>query len=334
MHSVAVIILNWNGIEDTFSCLESVNKQTYNDFKIIVVDNGSTNKSVDALHSLPKKDNVTILYNEKNLGFAGGVNTGITWAIENNITHVALLNNDAIVEKDWLKNLTQRIDDKEIGISTSLILHEDGKTIDSTGDFYSIWGIPSPRLRDEESILTPSSSYVFGASGGASLYSVTMLQKIGLFDEDFFAYYEDVDISFRAQLAGYKVYYNKDAVVYHQQGASSSKVSGFTTVQAFKNLPLLFWKNVPLALLMPIGARFLLIYTLMYFNAIRRGDGLYATQGLVKSIGLFWSSSLWKRFNIQRSKVVSSSYIRSIISSELPPQSSLRKFSSLFKGAK
>jgi GT2 family glycosyltransferase len=334
MPRVAVIILNWNGIKDTLSCLDSMNKQTYNDFKIIVVDNGSTDNSIDTLGSLPKQDNLTILYNEKNLGFAGGVNTGITWAIENNISHVALLNNDAVVEKDWLKSITQRVDDEEIGITTSLILHDDGKTIDSTGDFYSVWGIPSPRLRDEESTLAPDSGYVFGASGGASLYSVAMLKKIGVFDEDFFAYYEDVDISFRAQLAGYRVYYNKDAVVYHQQGASSSKVSGFTTVQAFKNLPLLFWKNVPLGLLVPIGARFGLIYTLMYFNAIRRGDGLYASRGLIKSIGLFWSSSLWKRFKIQRSKVVSTSYIRSIVSSELPPQSSLRKVTSVFKGAK
>ena len=334
MHSVTVIILNWNGIEDTLSCLESLKKQTYKDFKIIVVDNGSVDKSVEILQSLTQQDNLIKLYNEKNLGFAGGVNTAIKWAVEHDFTHVALLNNDAIVEKDWLTNLTQRIDNEEIGIYTSLILHEDGKTIDSTGEFYSIWGIPSPRLRDDKFNLAPDSGYIFGASGGASLYSVAMLKKIGLFDEDFFAYYEDVDISFRAQLAGYKVYYNKGAVVYHQQGASSSKISGFTTVQAFKNLPLLFWKNVPFALLLPIGTRFLLIYTLMYFNAVRRGDGVYATKGLVQGVGLFWASSLWKRFKIQRSKVVSSSYIRSIISSELPPKSSLRKVTSILKGAK
>jgi len=334
MHSIAVIILNWNGIEDTISCLDSLNKQTYEEFKIIIVDNGSVDNSVEKLKLLPQQDNITKIFNEKNLGFAGGVNTGIKWAIEHDFSHVALLNNDAVVEQDWLTNLAQQIDNKEIGISTSLILHEDGKTIDSTGDFYSMWGIPSPRLRDEKSDLVPDSGYVFGASGGASLYSIAMLKKIGLFDEDFFAYYEDVDISFRAQLAGYKVYYNKSAVVYHQQGASSSKISGFTTIQAFKNLPLLFWKNVPLALLFPIGIRFLLIYTLMYFNAVRRGDGLYATKGLIKSIVLFWSSSLWKRFKVQQSKVVPASYIRSITSSELPPKSSLRKVTSIFKGVK
>jgi GT2 family glycosyltransferase len=144
MHSVAVIILNWNGIEDTLSCLESVNKQTFEDFKIIVIDNGSVDESVKILKTLPPQDSLVKLYNEKNLGFSGGVNTGIKWAIENNISHVALLNNDAIIDKDWLENLTLSIDNKEIGISTSLILHEDGKTIDSTGDFYSIWGIPSP----------------------------------------------------------------------------------------------------------------------------------------------------------------------------------------------
>src|SRR6201999_312952 len=86
---------------------------------------------------------------------------------------------------------------------------------------------------------------VFVASGGASLYRIKMLQEIGLFDEDFFAYYEDVDLSFRAQLAGWKVAYAPRAVAYHQIGATSGHIKGFTTYQTIKNLPLLFYKNVP-----------------------------------------------------------------------------------------
>ncbi len=333
MPSIAIVILNWNGIKDTLACYDSLKKQSFKDFTTVIIDNGSLDTSVAELSKI-SDEHTTILYNPSNRGFAGGVNTGIDWAIKNKYDYVALLNNDAVVDTQWLETLVSAAEKNSAGITTSLILHEDGKTIDSTGDFYSIWGIPSPRHRDEPSSAIPDSGWVFGASGGASLYSTSILADIGLFDEDFFAYYEDVDISFRAQLKGYRVFFERDAIVYHKQGATSNKIPGFAVMQAFKNLPLLYIKNVPLGLILPIGVRFYFIYTLMYINAIRRGDGIHATKGVAKSIVLFWTKSLPARFSIQRSKSVSSKYIRSIISADLPPKSSLRRIKNLFRKSK
>lgn len=324
MTSIAVVILNWNGIDDTISCVDVLKRQTFNDFHIVLVDNGSVDNSVEKLDTV-QSEKITLLKNKHNLGFAGGVNTGIRWAKQQGFSHVVLLNNDTKPKEDWLEKLIVSSKHNESGITTSLLLHEDGKTIDSTGDYYSIWGIPSPRLRGKPFSLAPESGYVFGASGGASLYSMELFDNIGLFDENFFAYYEDVDISFRAQLAGYKVYYEKLAVVYHKQGATSSKIPGFTTYQAFKNIPQLYFKNVPFSLLLPIGVHFFPLYWLMILNAIRQGRGIPALKGVAMSVWFFWTANIWQRKSIQSRKKVSTHYIRSIVSKELPPDSSLRK---------
>src|SRR5690606_20741179 len=140
-------------------------------------------------------------------------------ALRKNTDYIALFNNDAVAHQDWLKNLVKTLeDDPETGIATCKLLSADKSRIDSTGDFYTTWGLPFPRGRGEAKLTKyDNDTRVFGASGGASLYRASMLKEIGLFDEDFFAYYEDVDISFRAQLAGWKVLYVPTAEAYHQQ---------------------------------------------------------------------------------------------------------------------
>lgn len=333
MPKVLIIVLNWNGIEDTKQCLNSLFAQTYNNYQIAVVDNGSADDSVKQLKAIQQEHkDLIIIENGENRGFAGGVNSGIKYALNNKFTAVALFNNDAIADKNWLKQLV--IDLRgTTGIVTGLLLHRSGKTIDSTGDFYTTWGIPSPRNRGALVEKAPASGYVFGASGGASLYSLDVFKQIGLFDENFFVYYEDVDVSFRAQLAGFKVAYNKDAIAYHKQGASSNKVPGLAIMHTFKNLPLLFWKNVPLGLLLPIGIRFLLLYTLIFGNAIKNGAGMYAFKGWLGSIWYFWTSALWQRFKIQASKKVTTGYIDSILYHDIPPeQTGMRKFRKFFTG--
>lgn len=335
MTSVLIVVLNWNGIEDTKECLDSLFKQTYQNYKIAVVDNGSIDDSVKQLKAIQEKHrDLILLKNEKNLGFDGGVNTGIRYALKNDFGAVALFNNDAIADKDWLKELVDELREDR-GIVTGLLLHRDGKTIDSTGDFYTTWGIPSPRSRGAPASNASGSGYVFGASGGASLYLVGLLKDIGIFDETFFAYYEDIDISFRAQLAGYKVFYTNKAVAYHKQGATSSKIPGFTVHQTFKNLPLVFWKNIPFSLLFPIGIRFLLTYILIFGNAVKNRAGWPAFTGWLASVWYFWTSALWQRFKIQRNRKVSTSYIKSMLLHDIPPeQTGMRKFRSFFMGKK
>jgi GT2 family glycosyltransferase len=334
MKRVAIVVLNWNGITDTLGCLRSLQKQSYKNFTIVAVDNGSTDNSVELLRRYQKEHttNVELVINPKNFGFSGGVNTGIEWALNNDCDYVALFNNDSIADKNWLKNLINSSEPKKVGISTGLLLHFDGKTIDSTGDWYSIWGLPFPRNRNDKTADAPKKEFVFSASGGGSLYKTEMLRDIGLFDEDFFAYYEDTDISFRAQLAGWKIAYEPAALAYHKQGATSKKMPGLAVYQTFKNLPLLFLKNVPHGLLFSVGIRFKIAYILMFLNAIKKGNGKPAVKGAWMAFMLSFKK-LGERWVIQKNKRVSTEYIKSMLWNDLPPdQTGLRKLRKMFTG--
>jgi GT2 family glycosyltransferase len=286
--------------------------------QIIVVENGSTDGSLEFLKE--NYPDIELLVHEKNLGFAGGVNAGIRRSIDNGSDFVALFNDDAVADKHWLRNLVETIgQNNRIGIVTCKFMDIDAEHLDSTGDLYTNWGLPYPRGRGE----SVSDKYdkeveVFAASGGASLYRVSMLKEIGLFDEDFFAYYEDIDISFRAQLAGWKVYYSPKAIAYHRTGTSGSKIKGFTTYQTMKNLPWLMWKNVPFSKLPSVAPRFKLAYFGFYVSAWQRGQGVVATKGLLVSL-LLAPKKLWQRNKIQRTRKVSVEYIWSMMTHDLPP---------------
>ena len=327
---IAVIIPNWNGERALPACLDSLVAQTQ-PATIIVVDNGSSDGSVDLVRN--KYPQVELVALPKNKGFTGGVNAGIKRFIELGSKYVALLNNDAVADKSWLKNLVSFLEaNPKAGIATSKILDQKGRHLDSTGDLYTIWGLPYPRGRGEVNTKEyDSDTWVFGASGAASIYRIKMLQEIGLFDEDFFAYYEDVDLSFRAQLAGWKIAYVPKALVYHQIGATSRRMQGFTTYQTIKNLPWLFWKNVPPGrIFLKIMPRFELAYTAFIVRAIMRGQIWPVIKGLSVYIGL-WPKKFWQRVQIQRNKKVSNDYIWSIITHDLPPNAHrLRKLRSFW----
>lgn len=335
MNRVAIVVLNYRGIEDTRTCLASLSQLSYPNFTIVAIENGSHDGSVVEFRKLESQyaDKLVALYNETNLGFAGGVNTGIRWALEHDYDLIALFNNDATADPEWLTKLSKRLNDTpEASIATGLLLHKGGETIDSTGDWYSIWGLPFPRNRGDHSVHAPKSGMTFGATGGATLYRAELFRTIGLFDERFFAYYEDVDISFRTQLTDRKVIYEADALAYHKQGATSSKMPGFAVYQTFKNLPLLFWKNVPLGLMPLIAPRFLLAYILIYGNTFTHRSGWPATKGLLRSLTLL-PHAFRQRRHIQANKCASNRYIKDLLWHDLPPdQTGLRKFRRIFIG--
>jgi GT2 family glycosyltransferase len=334
MDSVAVVVLNWNGMEDTKLCLESLRKQTYGNFFVILVDNASTERGTyRQLQNLEDLygEWLHIFHNKQNCGFAGGVNIGIKEAMRQGVGYVALLNNDAVVDKKWLASLVKTAKSNKSMITTGLLLRADGKTIDSTGDWYSVWGLPFPRGRDKPIKKASPSGPVFGASGGASLYDTHLFKDVGLFDERFFAYYEDVDISFRAQLRGHKIFYTKDAVAYHKQGASADKINGFSVYQTLKNLPMLYIKNVPKSLLVPIGIRLFIAYWLIAGNAIFKGHPVISLKGVLS--GFFYSVvSIPNRIKIQHLATHNKS-IYTLLWSDLPPlQKGIRRLRSVFSG--
>lgn len=317
-----VVVPNWNGEEYLQECIDSLLGQTTKS-TVVVVDNGSTDSSREILESYG--DEIVRIYREKNYGFTGGVNPGIEYAIEHGFDAVALFNNDAVADKDWLKLLCSELRG-DIGIVTCMFKTFNGKHIDSTGDQFTIWGLPYPRGRDTAVVNTTiEKELIFGASGGASLYSVQMLREIGLFDEDFFAYYEDVDISFRAQLAGWKALFTPHSIAYHRIGKTSGRIKGFTVYHTFKNLPMLNLKNVPKGLRHIVYPRFAIAYISFFFSALMRGDGWVAIKGFGKFLVLV-PRKLHERKRVQRSKRVSNDYILEIITHDLPENSTrLRK---------
>lgn len=317
MSKTSVVIPNWNGAKTITDCLNSLKSQV-KEKDLIIVDNASHDGSVKLIEE--RFPQVTLLKNRHNLGFTGGVNTGIRYAIEQGAKYVALFNNDAVADKAWLKTLISFMEhNSRTGIATSKIVDESGSQLDSTGEAYTIWGLPYPRGRGETDVgKYDNNTWVFGASGAASIYRAKTLQEIGLFDQDFFAYYEDVDISFRAQLAGWKVAYVPGAVAYHKIGTSSAKVKDFTTYQTLKNLPMLMWKNVPWSLMPKVWPRLVLAYSFIAGRALLRGQFWAFFKGVTVGT-LLLPKKLVERYKIQKNRKVSTAYIDSIITHDLPP---------------
>jgi GT2 family glycosyltransferase len=319
-----IVVPNWNGKDGLAACLDSLESQTIK-AHIIVVDNGSRDGSIELIES--RYPNIELIKHDTNKGYAGGVNPGFKSAIELKAPYVAPFNNDAVADKYWLEELVRYLDEHSaVGAAACKLLSADGEHLDSTGDYYTNWGLPYPRGRGE----TDTTKYdtdmeIFAASGGASLYRVSMLEEIGLLDEDFFAYYEDVDLSFRAQLAGWKVAYVPSSVVYHDTGSTSRRIKGFTTYQTMKNQPLVLYKNVPRRYLFSVGWRFFLAHSLFFGRAISRGQGWPALKGDAKATAYFFTK-YGERRHIQKTKKVSDEYIWSIMVHDLPPNAlALRK---------
>jgi len=215
---VAVIIPNWNGAALLRHCLTSLLAQTYADYEIIVADNASHDDSLAMLRD--EFPTVRALALPTNGGYTGGCNAGIR-ASQAEI--VVMPNNDTDAAPDWLEQLVAALDrHPEAGMATSrIMLFGQRDTLNAAGDIYRRDGTPDSRgvwqrygpPYDEERL-------VFGGSGGALALRRAMLDDIGLFEEAFFMYCEDVDLSWRAQLAGYRCVYAPQAVIYHRLSAT------------------------------------------------------------------------------------------------------------------
>lgn len=336
--TVAVIIPNWNGADKLAPAIESILAQSFSDLVLVIVDNGSTDNSREVIESYCRQDNrIDVIWRDRNYGYTGGVNPGFEYAIDKNCTYAAPFNNDAIADISWLQNLVTFLESHDTyGIAACKMLHADGKTIDSTGEYFTSWGLTYPRGRGEQNGTQYDTQIdIFGASGGASLYRVNMLKEVGLLDDDFFAYYEDVDLSFRSQLAGWKVGYVPEAFIYHEQGGTTKHmISGFTTYQTMKNLPLVTFKNVPSPYLFRVTWRLTLARLLFLARAISRGNGWLAIKGDFMATVLLFKKRGERRV-IQQSKKISNEQVWNLIMHDLPPNATaLRRLRTKWRSVK
>lgn len=221
---VSLIIVNWNGEEYLPACLDSLQAQTYTDFETIVVDNGSQDGSLELLkRSYPQ---VRIVVFDSNIGFAAGNNAGKAVSLG---SYIVALNNDTRVAPNWLAELIAVAEAQpEVGMVASRICSwDDPDRIDSLGVAICGDGMSrgSRRLASFSTLSLARSEEILLPSGCAALYRRTMLDEIGFFDDDFFAYCEDTDLGLRGRLAGWGALLARDAVVHHRYSRSGGSFS-------------------------------------------------------------------------------------------------------------
>lgn len=244
MPRVDLIIPNWNGLRHLPACLDALRAQRLADCAIWIVDNGSTDGSVAWLRS--HYPQVNVIANETNRGFAAANNQAIR---AGHAPYIATLNNDTIPDPDWLAELARALDeDPRRGMAASLMVFADRPhMINSAGIAIDRLGIAWDRLGGRPlSASETAPTAVFGACAGAALYRRAMLDEIGLFDEDFFAYLEDVDLAWRAQWAGWDAVYVPTARVLHCHSATAGEGSPFKRRLLGRNKVWLILKNYPL----------------------------------------------------------------------------------------
>lgn len=241
---VSVIIPNWNGARLLPTCLRALGQQTYRAFETLVVDNASTDDSCELVaREFPE---VRLLALDRNSFFAGAVNAGIR-ATTGEI--IVLLNNDTEAEPAWLRELLSALDaNPRAGMAaTKLRLFDRRDTLHSAGDFFRVNGTPGNRgvwETDRGQYDDPAHApRLFGTCGGACAYRRSMLDEIGLFDEDLEFNCEDVDLNWRARLAGYDCALAPKAIVYHMLSASGG--GAFASFYVGRNFISVLAKNYP-----------------------------------------------------------------------------------------
>lgn len=246
---VSVIIPNWNGAHYLPTCLDSLRRQTYPAIEIIVADNASSDGSQELLgHSYPE---VRLVSLEENLGFAGAANAGIR-AARGEI--IALLNNDTEADPHWVAELVRALaQHPDAGSAASkMLLFDRRDTFHSAGDSFRTDGLPANRgVWQHDAGQFDREEYVFSGCGGAVAYRREMLEQIGLLDELFFFSCEDVDLAWRAQLAGWRCIYVPTAVVYHRLSATGGGVT--SSFYTGRNTIWVLVKDVPGPLLRKYG---------------------------------------------------------------------------------
>lgn len=243
MMEVSVIIPNFNGIAFLDTVLNSLEGQSMNDFEVILVDNGSTDGSCS--FTAANYPWVHILELPDNFGFCRAVNEGIR---ASKAPYVLLLNNDTEVTENFVEEMLAAIKRhrKAFSCGARMVQYHDRDRLDDAGNYYCALGWSFARGRGRDIHAFEKEEKVFAACAGAAIYRKKILEQIGLFDEEHFAYLEDVDIGYRARIYGYENWYTPEAVVYHVgSGTSGSRYNQFKTRYSSRNNVYLVYKNMP-----------------------------------------------------------------------------------------
>ncbi|HBB03203.1 MAG: glycosyl transferase [Candidatus Peregrinibacteria bacterium GW2011_GWF2_38_29] len=250
---VSIVMINYNGLQDTIECLGSLKKCVYPNFEILLIDNGSEESQSKAIFEF-KMEKLRTFISKENLGFAGGNNFVVRYVLkENKSDYIYFLNNDTIVEPDFLNKAVEAAEkDLKIGVVAGLSLqYANRHLIENAGHDFLNCGDFVPRGRGFKREELNGRCEILGACGADSLYRVETLKQCGLFDESFFLNYEDADLSMRCILYGWKCVYEPKSIIYHKVNASIKKVRNYAyALRSQGNLLKAYFYNTPALVLL------------------------------------------------------------------------------------
>ncbi len=297
---LSVVIPNWNGLHFLETCLESLRAQRYDALEIILVDNASQDGSQAYVRD--QYPEVTLILLPENRGFTGACNAGMQAA---HGTYIALLNNDTELDPGWAAAVVDAFQrHPQVGmVASKMLLFDQRDHIHTAGDYFTLDGQAGNRGVWQRDVgQYDSEEYVFSACGGASIYRADMLAQVGLLDDDFFFLLEDMDLGWRAQLAGWRCLYTPQAVVYHHLSATGGGVTA--SYYAGRNSIILLAKNYPEALWRRHGRQVLRTQLRSIIEALRswRGEASRARlRGVLAGLRML-PNALNKRRAIQNSR--------------------------------
>ena len=279
---VTIVIPNYNGKHFMEPCLSSLSEQTYKDFHILVIDNASSDGSIEYMEE--NYPDIELIKLQKNYGFSKAVNIGIQ---HSRTPYVILLNNDTTVDTRYVEEMVKAIEKspKIFSVSSKMIQMYHPELIDSAGDLYTLlgWGVCRGCGR-------PVSNYtkydeIFTACAGAAIYRRSVFDEIGYFDVNHFAYLEDIDIGYRARIYGYYNMYCPTALVYHVgSGTSGFKYNSFKVKLAALNNLYLNYKNMPALQLVLNFIPLAIGYFVKYLFFCKIGFGKDYKEGFIEGL--------------------------------------------------
>ncbi|MCD6034766.1 MAG: putative glycosyltransferase [Rickettsiales bacterium] len=304
MPQISVIIVNYNAGKHLARCLETLAQQRFRDFDVWLVDNASTDGSIEALpvtlnSAFP--NGFHLIKSQENLGFAGGNNRAAQEACG---TWIATLNPDAFPKPNWLEKLVAATNAfPEVTMFGSVQIDaQNPAQLDGAGDMYHILGIPA-RSYYKQPVTNLATGDVFAPCAAAALYRRDTFARVGGFDERFFCYCEDVDLAFRLRLLGERCIQVSDAIVEHI-GQGTGSTGDFTLYHGMRNRFWCFIKNMPPLLFWPLLPIHVMLQCLFLLRAVIKGQGAVAFRALmdgIKGLPLIWR----ERQRIQKQRNVS-----------------------------
>jgi len=283
---VSVVTPNYNGKDFLYAYFESLNKNSNEIGEVIIVDNGSNDGSQEFIRNYREKVDfpIVLIENSQNLGFAEAVNQGISKA---RYDYIFSLNNDTVVEKSAILELLNLLntDGRIFSVSSKMIQFDNPKLVDDAGDDYTLLAYTKKRGNNQNLNKFIEVSEIFSSCAGAALYRKDLLEELGGFDSEFFAYMEDVDLGYRARINGYKNMFCPNAIVYHIGSATTgSQYNEFKVRLAARNNVWVVYKNLPIPQKI-VNILFLFLgFLIKYLFFLKKGFGPIYLEGLKEGL--------------------------------------------------